>query len=249
MSDASVAINASDIFSLNSNFKTQSSGTSKETSNITVLDSNGNVTCETNIADITNYTQSATYCGSDFHAHLGTLLTQFGNVQGGKLVTGLTINMSAAEYVSIDIEGHNHDSNAHSSGTSIGYADVSDFLPHGTGESFSSWNGFGVPDFGIVTGSNASPASATVTFSMSHVDQTDHAGAHLVGKNITPRCELSMSFSGVPTSQTLAAIQGNMQANDNNMLDAVADSTDANDGNTEFDSFSFVAHAHTDLAS
>lgn len=248
MADATIDLQASNLFSLGANFKTSSSGTSVQSNNVTVMDEKGNVSCETNIFDITSYSQSAGYCGSDFVADLGTFLTQFGDAQGSKCVTGLTINMTAGEYCTIDVEGHNHASNAHAAGLTLGYADVSDFLPHEVAEAFAAWNGFGVPDFGVTLGDNASPSSATVSFAMNHVDQVDEQGQHLVGKNITPRCELSMDLSGIPTSNTTTLLDADFGANTNDMLDAVADSTDTNDSNSEFDTFSFVAHAHTSLA-
>lgn len=247
MADAAVVIEASNLFSLAAAFKTQSSGTTEESNGVTVLDEFGNVSCERVITDITTYTQSSQYCGTDFITDLGDFLLKFGDVHGGKCLTGLTVNMTAGEYCSVDMEGHNHTANAHAAGLTLGYADVSDFLPHEITEAFVAWNGFGVPDFGITVGADASPSSATATFSMTHVDQIDEQGAHLVGKNITPRCELTIDFSGIPTSNTFTLLDVDFAANTNNMLGALTDSTDANDANTEFDSFSLTAHAHTDL--
>lgn len=248
MADATIDLQASNLFSLHANFKTSTSGTGETSTNVTVMDELGNVSCETNIFDITNYTQSAGYCGSDFVADFGTFLAQFGDVQNSKIVTGVTVNMTAGEYCTVDVEGHNHATNPHVAGLTVGYADVSDFLPHELTEAFSGWNGFGVPDFGITVGDNASPSSATVTFAMNHVDQAGESGQHLVGKNITPRCELSMDFSGIPTSNTTTLLNVDFAANTNSMLGAIADSTDLNDSNSEFDTFSFVAHAHPALA-
>lgn len=244
MADAAITLQASNLFSLHANFKTSASGTGDTTTNVLVMDESGNVACEQNIADITNYTQSAGYCGSDFVADFGTFLTTFGEVQNSKAVTGITINMTAGEYCTVDIEGHNHANNAH---TSLSYADVSDFLPHEVAEAFNAWDGFGVPDFGIVVGAAASPISATVTFNMNHVDQVDESGDHLVGTNITPRCELSMDFSGIPTSQTISALETDMAANTNSMLTPLVDSFDSNDSNSDFDSFAFAAHAHSNI--
>ena len=248
MADATVALEATNLFSLSANFNTSASSTSEGSTAVNVMDEVGNVECETIITDITNYTQSASYCGSDFVTDMGTFLTQFGDAQNSKVVTGLTINMTAGGYVTIDITGHNHAENAHEAGLSLGYADVSDFLPHEVGEAFESWNGFGVPDFGVTTGSDTSASSATVTFAMNHVDQTDENGDHLVGKNITPRCELSMDFVGIPTSNTKTLLNADFDGNTNDMLGCVTDSVDSNDSNSDFDTFSFTAHAHTDLA-
>ena len=248
MADATVDLQATNLFGLSANFNTSASTTNVVETNFAVNDEVGNVECQRNIADITNYTQSATYCGSDFVGDLGTFLTKFGDFQTIGVVTGLTINMTASGYVTLDITGHQHAENAHAAGLTLGYADVSDFLPHEVGEAFEAWDGFGVPDFGITVGSNSSPSSATVTFSMNHVDQIDEDGDHLVGKNITPRCELSMDFIGVPTSNTSALLETDFDGNTNDMLSPLVDSTDTNDSNADFDTFAFTCHANTDLA-
>jgi len=249
MADASVALEASNLFSLSANFNTTASTTSEGSTAVNVMDEVGNVACETIITDITNYTQSASYCGSDFMTDIGTFLTEFGNAQNSKVVTGLSINMTAGGYVTTDITGHNHAENAHVAGLTLGYADVSDFLPHEVGEAFASWDGFGIPaDYDITTGTDSSASSASVTFAMNHVDQIDETGDHLVGKNITPRCELSMDFVGIPTSNTQALLNADFAAATNDMLGCVWDSDDSNDSNSDFDTFALTGHAHTDLA-
>ena len=249
MADATVALEAANLFGLHTNFNTSASTTNVAETNVAVNDEVGNVECQRNIADITNYTQSASYCGADFMADIGTFLTQFGDFQTIGVVTGLTINMTASGYVTIDITGHQHAANAHSAGLTLGYADVSDFLPHEVAEAFAAWDGFGIPsEYSITVGSNSSASSATVSFTMNHVDQMDESGDHLVGKNITPRCELSMDFIGVPTSNTTSLLEADFDANINDMLVPLADSTDTNDSNSDFDTFAFTAHANTDLA-
>lgn len=248
MADAVIDLQASNIFGLNANFNTTSSTTGTATSNVAINDELGNVACQRNISDMISHSQSATYCGSDFVTDLGTFLTQFGTVQSSKIVTGLSIGMSAEGYATIEVSGHQHPDNAHVAGLSIGYADVSDFLPHAIGEAFVSWDGFGVPDFGVTVGANSSPASASVNFTMNHIDENDEQGDHLVGKNITPRCELSMDFVGLPTSVTISAIQTDLRANEGDMLDVLVDSIDQSDSNSEFDTFSFTAHANPALA-
>jgi hypothetical protein len=248
MADATIDLEATDLFALHANFKTQSSGESTPSTNVQVLDELGNVSCQKNIIDMTSYNQSAQYCGSDFLADIGAVLTEFGNVSDSKLVTGVTINMSAGEYCTIDIEGHNHSANAHAAGLTVGYADVSDFLPHDVGEAFATWEGHVVPDFGITVGDDARPSSATVTFSMIHIDVNGESGTHLTGKNITPRCELSMDFEGIPTSSTAAALETDFGGNTNDMLVPLVDSIDKSDSNSAFDTFAFAAHANPALA-
>jgi len=252
MADATIALEATNIFGLPSGFNTTSSGINVVETNVAVNDEVGNVECQRNIADMINYSQSATYCGTNFVGDITTFLTQFGNAQTGTVtavVTGISLSMSAQGYVTIDLTGHNHAENAHAAGLTLGYADVSDFLPHEAGEAFVAWDGFGVPDFGVTLGDNASPSGASVTFSMNHVDQMDESGDHLVGKNITPRCELSMDFIGVPTSNTASALETDFDVNTNDMLSPLVDSFDTNASNSDFSTFAFVAHANTDLAS
>ena len=248
MADASVDLTASNLFGLPSGFNTTASSTSVKSTNAQAMDEVGNVACQQNVGEQTDYTQSANYCGSDFVGDLDDFLTEFGNFQTVGVVTGLTINMSAGNYATVDITGHQHTENAHAAGLSLGYADVSDFLPHEATEAFVAWDGFGVPDFGVTVGDNASPSSATVSFTMSHVDTNDENGDHLVGKNITPRCELSMSFEGLPTSQTASALETDFGSNTNDMLVPLVDSVDKSDANSAFDTFAFTCHANTDLA-
>lgn len=267
MADKDIEIQASNIHSVNTNFKTQTSGDDKPTTNPNAQDESGNVDCERVIQDITNYNQNLKYCGSDFlgdfedtSATPVPFLENFGCTFNSKLVNSITLNFTKADYVTVDIGSHNHDENAHDGGATptgatradaleLGIADMSDFLPHEGGESFDGWDGFGIPDFGITLGDNCSPESATVTFAFgAHNDQTDEQGDHLVGKNLTPRCELTMDFTGTPTSNTIELINVDLAANTNSMLGAVCDSVADSDGNTEFDTFSCVIHAYTDLA-
>lgn len=251
MADASIDLQATNVFGLPSEFNTQSSTTTIGKQNVATNDESGNVACQKNITEQTDYTQTATYCGTDFVSDMDSFLTAFGDVHNDILLTQITINMTAGDYVSIDIAGHQHEINPHVSSFQVGYADVSDFLPHEIGESFVAWYGFGVPDFGINVGVDSSPSSATVTFTMNHLDSNDEAGDHFVGKNITPRCELTMDFEGIPTDGDTAkpgtSLEISMRANTNAMLTPYVDSTDNNDSNSEFDTFSFAAHANTDL--
>jgi hypothetical protein len=413
MADATVALTATNIFSLPSQFKTRSSAANTKLVNVAANNEVGDVACQKNIGEMTDYTQSATYCGTDFITDAGTLLTQFGNVRSHytelitngdfkdgatgwrfiagsgspapvfkvvdgegafiqaawttqpteytdirldsdlsgyrfsivqnkkykirlrirsdettaalfqwgisnvdtnqsttglfanfdgvttvwkwyewektalvsrdncffsfypdinknaldvyidnisvheaaptgfsdvpAVVTGLNINMSAGQYATIEVTGHNHFQNEHIPGYAIGYADVSNFLPHEATEAFAGWDGFGVPKFGITTGTNSSPSSASVSFSMNHIDVDDEAGEHLAGKNITPRCELKMDFEGTPTSNTAALLEADFDANTNDMLAPLVDAVDSAGSNAAFDTFSFTAHANPAL--
>jgi len=266
MPEPTVEIKASNIHNVGANFTTQSSGTTAESTNVTNMDELGNVSCEKVITDIISYTQTIKYCGTDFmgdfvdtSASPVPLLENFGGTFGAKLVNGITINMTAADYCTVDLTSHNHEVNPHDGGATptgatradalaLGIADVSDFLPHEVAEAFKDWSGFGVPDFGITLGANATPKSATATFELNHVDQTDGDGAHFVGKNTTPKCSLTMDFSGIPTSNTDTLLDADYAANTNGMLGCLNDTDAENDTNTDFDSFALTAHAFKDLS-
>ena len=273
MSDANIDIQASNLFDVGANFKPQPATSSSTSANVTTMDAYGNIVCERNIYDITSFTQSYQYCGSDF---IGDFVDQrtapvpflenIGCVFGDKLVTSITVNMTAGEKCTVDFEGHNHNQNAHDAGETptgasradalaLGIYDGSDALPHETGESFEAWDGFGINDFGMDMGDTASIASATVTWSITHEDRQDEFGKHLVGKNITPKIDFTFDFQGIPTSMTsddeevrAAAFEAEFVANTNAMYTPLVDSTDKNDSNTEFDSSALIAHAHTSLA-
>lgn len=248
MADATIALEASNLFGLAAAFNTTDSTTSVKRTNVQALDELGNVACQRSVGVQTEYTQTANYCGTNFVSDLGTFLTKFGDVQNSKIVTGLSVTLSAAGYVTVQVTGHNHAENAHTAGLTVGYADVSNFFPHEATEPFVAWNGFGVPTFGVTVGDNASPSGASVTFSMNHIDTNDQNGDHLVGKNITPKCELKMDFEGIPTSNTAALLETDFGAMTSDMLVPLVDSTDSSDANSKFDTFSFTAHANPLLA-
>jgi len=248
MADAVIALEASNLFGFPADFNTTDSSTSIKRTNVQALDELGNVACQRSVGEQNEYSQTVNYCGTGFVTSMGTFLTKFGDVQNSKIVTGLTINMTAAGYVTVQATGHNHGTNAHAAGVTVGYSDVSNFLPHEATEPFVAWNGFGVPTFGVTVGSAASPSSATVTFTMDHKDANDQNGDHLVGKNTTPKCELKMDFEGIPTSNTATLLEADFGVMTNDMFVPIVDSTDSSDSNSKFDTFSFTAHANPLLA-
>lgn len=249
MADASIDLQATNLFNLGATFKTSASGVSDPTTNAQNLDALGNVSCERNIIDITSYTQSAGYCGSDFDTDLGTI-KELG-VQNSIAVTSYTINMTAGEYCTVDIEGHNHDANAHTALVNIAALGAGQILSF---SGFNNWDGFGVPStaaneyFGI-TCTNASPASATLTVSVNHIDQIAEDGTHLVGTNTLGRSELTVEFSGSPDGPTLAGIQAEVRALGGTAWGSfLVDSIDASDSNSDFDTFSFTGHNNHTLS-
>ncbi len=174
------------------------------------------------------------YCNAtpDIKADFATFLTQFGDVQNSKIVTQIVINFTAGQYATGDVTGHNHDTNSHAAGIPVGYTDASTAVPASAG--------FGVPDFGLTLGTDASPTSATLTLTMDHRDTPGQDGEHWVGKNITPTVELTMEIEGIPTSQTAAAIESDLTG-------WTVDSFGPSDGNQAFDTYALSAHRYFDL--
>lgn len=230
MADASVGLNATDIFGLGGNFHAQNSSTRTVLERAMILDANGNNQCETMINQMDEVTTSYAYCNGtpDIASDLGTFLTQFGDVQNSYIITQLVINYSAGQYATVDVTGHQHNANTHAAGASIGYADVSASVP--------ASSGFGVPTMaGVTLGDNASPISQSITLSMNHVDAMDADGAHFVGKNITPTADTTVTYQGVPTTAQP-------------FTNWTTDSYGGDDANSDFDTYEVAAHRYFDLA-
>ena len=234
MADKSVNLGGSDLFSLGAtNFSPQTSESPHQRDAANIMDAVGNVECETMINNRTEYTNNFAYCNAvpAIGTDLGTILTTFGAVADSKLVTAVTINFTSGAYATVDITGHNHDNNAHAS-SDAGVANVSSAVPSGAG--------FGVPDYGLTVGTDSTPISSTLSFSLNHIDEPDAAGEHLVGKNTTVRVEMSLELLGVPTSVTVAAIESDLTG-------WTVDTNGGADGNQQLDTFNITAHRHYDL--
>jgi len=232
MADKVVDIGASNLFGAGANFFAQTSSSIHQREMANMLDAAGNVECETGISNMDVYENSFAYCNAtpNIKTDLGTLLTKFGIVADSKAPTALTINFAAGQYATVDITGHNHDNNAHA-WTTTEYADVSAAVP--------ASSGFGVPNFGLTVGANSTPISASIAFSLNHIDENDADGEHWVGTNTNFRAEMSLELLGLPTSQTVAAIETNLTG-------WKVDTNGSNDGNQELDHFVITAHRHFD---
>ena len=226
---------ASNLFGLGANFNPQSSNSDLREDAANIMDATGNIECETMVNERTEYSNSFAYCNAtpDIKTDLATLLTKFGDVHGSKKVDTMTVNFEKGQYATVDITGHNHTDNAHEAGLADGYCDASASIP--------SSSGFGVPDWGITMGTNASPISATVTFSGNHIDREGEDGNHWQGKTTTYRAELTLTIEGVPTDITASAIETDATG-------WTVDSINATDGNQDFDGYVFTLHRHFDLA-
>lgn len=234
MTDKVVELEASDLFAMGVNFHENGSSSPATRDPAMVIGATGDVQCEKMINARTDYTNSFGYCNDtpDIKADLSTHLTEFGNVVDGKMVSQMVITFAAGIQATVDMTGHNHDDNPHAAGLPIGHADVSAAVPASAGE--------GVPDFGLTLGTDATPNSATLTFSSNHIDREDTDGAHWAGKSITFRAELVFGILGIPTSVTVAAIETDLTG-------WIVDTHGPDDSNSDFDGFNITAHRHFDL--
>jgi len=163
------------------------------------------------------------------------------------LPTSITVNMSAGEYATIDIEGHQHDTNAHDQGDLLTVT-LSGILG---GFDLSAWDGFGVTSYPLsaTTGTNCSPSSQTITYVLEHTDATDEEGKHLVGQNTSARVDISSDWIGVggASFDSLSEIEAALEVFFGAGV-VFVDSYDLSDSNSDFDTFSYVAHYNTALS-
>ena len=222
MADKSVAMQATDLFSLHANFKEQSSSDNDAADFAQVPDANGDVAggCESAAFNNRNeYSMTANYCGTDIVSDFGTFLTTFGEVQNSKAIEEIVVEFSNDAYPAVTVRGHNHDSNAHSS---LQDADVSSVIPASTG-------GVGCPDIWTDAGTDSSPIGVTVTFGLEHVDVNGEDGEHWVGDNKNFRADVTARYVGSPTLTTTGW---------------KVDSQESSDSNDEFDTFTITAHKY-----
>ena len=236
MSDKSVDIGGSDLFLLGAaqfNAQTSSSPHGRDASGM--LDEAGNNECETMVNNRTDYSANYAYCNAtpNIKTDLGAILTAFASVVSEKLITAINMQFAFGEYATLDITGHNHDDNEHTAAL-CGIADVSGAVPASAG--------FGVPDFGLTLGDNSTPISASISFSLNHIDAQDADGEHWVGTNTTFRAELSLELLGIPTSITVSQIETDLTG-------WTVDTNGGTDGNQELDHFVITAHRFFDKTS
>lgn len=146
--------------------------------------------------------------------------------------TSISINFTAVDYPEVTITGHDHATKKHSTG--INNSDIAGIFPA---------SGFGVPSFGVTTG-DAAQISASLAVNIDHFDFPDADGTHLHGDNTkNVKGNLSISFIGIPTSQTEVAIETDVKAyftaNGTTVSHFLVESFDENTSNSDFESFSF----------
>jgi hypothetical protein len=234
MADATIAIRAYNFFDLGSDFEAQSS---LYTQNTSVVNAFGNTQLSVQSSSVeapiilsTNYR----YCGTNLSTGLGVTATSFGrafnSLSLGWIATdNLAIRYTASGYPEVALRAHQHPSATHTS--AVNTTDVSGLIPA---------SGFGVPDFGVTTGSNCSPIAAELQMTKPHYDVADADGEHYYGMNskgviIT----LSMQFAGLPTDNTASAIETAIATTG---FDLKVTSLENSDTNSQFSSFAFVAN-------
>jgi hypothetical protein len=230
MADATVGWEPSDLFGLGSDFHEQSSSSITSHESAMARDAQGNVQCEASgLNTTTEHQGSYHYCAAspDIEPALGGFLTTFGGIESSKVITQIAVNFSAGEYATVDVTGHNHAENAHT------VQDSAD-MTSGTGDLIPSPAGFGVPTWaGMTLGTNSTPVSAALTCTMEHLDRMDEGGDHFVGRNLTPKAELTLEFIGLPS---VIALTG-----------WTIDSEGPSDSIDDPDSYAITAHRYIDL--
>ena len=215
--DKVVAMQASKLFGEHANFKAQRSSDSDLSEYAHVQDADGDTAggCTSDAMDDRNeYSGTTQYCGTDIVSDAGTLLTSFGLLAGAKVPTEISFTFSRDNMPEMTIVGHNHDDNAHAASPAMRAADVSSVIPGSTG-------GVGVPAILENSDTDADPVSATVRFSLEHVDENGATNQHFVGNNKNFRCDITITYLGTPTLTTTGWIVPSLEtADDNNTMDA-----------------------------
>ena len=199
MSDANVDMLASGLFTTlttTNGFYPQDSETQDTSEESVALAADGDLACHNEFNKGHEYRNTYAYCGTALSTDLGSIVTAYGMVWGDGtsaiVHSELSIDFPGpGQQARVTVGGHAHTTNNHSATTNPPRAfDVSGVVPAAAG--------LGVPSiFGsTVIGSDSSPASGSLNFSMNHVDVPNADGAHFTGENASAVCEATMDFEG-----------------------------------------------------
>jgi hypothetical protein len=194
MAESAPTIEAVDYFAAAANFHVQESSTEELKEFEATIGATGNYACSQEYDEGDGYMSRYRYCNGtpDIDTDLGTLLTTFGQVADSKAVTGLRVEFRAGVSAEVTIEGHQHDSNPH---TSLANADCSGIIP--------ASSGVGVPALIAVAAGTCSPVRATLEIDAGHRDHPGADGTHFHGQNVGPvRVAITVEYEGQPTSMT-----------------------------------------------
>ena len=160
----------------------------------TAFDASGDYLCSSEYDLGINYAQSAMYCGGaspDIVTSLGIMLSTFGIVVNSKQPTKLDFTFEAGIQATLDVDGHQHDSNPHVVGTPLNTFNCSSIIP--------AASGLGVPVLIAITG-DASEASASLSMELEHIDKPGADGTHFEGQNMRCHVTLSVDYAGQPAT-------------------------------------------------
>lgn len=199
MADASVDKQASDLFSLGSNFKAQSSSSRTRKDVAEALDALGGITDRDESNERSEYNAVYHYVGSD----LATDFTgKVGEVLNSIKSDRVLMRFRPQQAVEVEIGGHNHAQNAHVAASQSGdYGgfdlDLANLLP-------ATHDGWDVPDGYPFANSNADATQIglTLVFEVDHLDEVDAGGDHHVGGDSRGRVTAEIEFLDVPTLTT-----------------------------------------------
>ena len=193
MADLQTCHGATDLFSIEAlgAFHTQSSNSNHAVERVDVRSKNGGVGCTfNNINGRTEYSAVYEYCGNTLAADLDALLATFGSVRNSKLVDRVTINFTPNRPPQLTVNGHNHDTNSHDTGsTAPTRFNGSGVLTGATG-GIGAWDAFGLGAVDTCT------ASSSVTFTLEHTDFVCSGGNHGVGVSTAATAEASVEYIG-----------------------------------------------------
>lgn len=185
MAESGPTITAVNYFSAGAAFHAQNSSTEEVKQFVEIIGATSNYACSQEFDDGDTYMSEYRYCGTDIDTDLGTLISTFGAVVDSKAPTSLRVHFEAGEAPTVTIEGHQHDTNPH---TSLNTFACNGIIPALTAT--------GVPTLITVAGT-ASPVSADLEFSFNHVDKVGADGTHFHGQNIGPcRASLTVNYEG-----------------------------------------------------
>lgn len=202
MADASVNLQANDLFNLGSSFEAQSSSTVVQDTVSRIRDSQGGfITVANNGVNNTNtvtrYTANYVYSGTDLD---GDFTAKVGQVVNSIMVDSITVTMEAEQPVKIDMTGHNHSANAHIAATTGLFDGFNCNLTNLAGAAVTGWDCPALSStIGIDSGSDSAITKIVLAYTAEHEDLVDKDGDHHVGTTFGGICNISLSFVGIPS--------------------------------------------------
>jgi len=186
MADALVSLEASDIFGLGGNFISKSAGRSIDLAHAVMKKANGDFEVfSSTFNSIDNVT--ATYTFNSLTG-LGAALPALGEVSNAYLITGFDVSSPTGEYPTININGHQHEENAHTENNQ--YAVSAAMIALITGA-------VGAYDLAGLASDPTCVQSSTYTIGAKHIDaECGSPGNHWVGQTIEGMETITVNYIG-----------------------------------------------------